>query len=514
MTVRLEPTSLGGHPPVDLAGLIAEREQREIDAGLRAAFLAEGAARERLDQLFNDGALCVTTGQQPGLFTGPLFTVYKALTTVALARSLERIANRPVVPVFWVGGDDHDLAESNHLYLLTMANEVQRLSLPERSHDAPSLPLYREALGPEVEAITAAHAAQTPETEFRPEVLDWVSRHYSAETDFATAFAGAIADLLGAYGLIVFRPTHVAAKRVMAPLLLRALDQGATLDRALAARAAEMERAGITAPVSVGDGATPVMIEATLGRDRLLLGEGQFEARRSGETWTLDELGQIADADPQRLSPNVLARPVIEAALLPTLAYVAGPSELRYLPQCQPLYESLDVAPQVPFPRWSGRVIETRVSKVLEKFSISAEDLSAPEGQLEASLVRGDMPTEATRAMTEIRRVLGTEYRQLRESAEQVDPTLRKPVQAAQNNALSGIADIEKRMVTHLKKQNDIVVQQIAKVRHNLFPLGKPQERVFNVVAYLIRYGPSFLDTVLEDIEKSLQSLAPDKGGS
>jgi uncharacterized protein YllA (UPF0747 family) len=87
-------------------------------------------------------------------------------------------------------------------------------------------------------------------------------------------------------------------------------------------------------------------------------------------------------------------------------------------------------------------------------------------------------------------------------------------VQAAQNNALSGVADIEKRIVTHLKKQNDIVVQQLAKARHNLFPLGKSQERVFNVVAYLIRYGPAFLDNVLETIETSLQSLDANSGGS
>ncbi len=513
MTVNLESTPLGTYPPFDLPTLTTRRA-RVIDAGLRPAFLAEGPARERLDQLFDDGALCVTTGQQPGLLTGPLFTIYKALTTVALARSLERTANRPVVPVFWVGGDDHDFAETNHVYLLTMANEINRLSLRERGHDAPSLPLYREVLGPQVDEVIAAHRTHTPETEFRPDVLEWVTRHYRAGCDFATAFAGAIADIMGPYGIVVFRPTHVAAKRAMAPFLLRTLEQGADLDDALATRAAELESAGKPVPVPVGDGATPVMIEGTLGRDRLLLDGDSFVARRSGGVWTLAELGEVAQTDPERLSPNVLSRPVMEAALLPTLAYVAGPGELRYLPQSQPLYDRLDVFPQVPFPRWSGRVIETRVTKVLDKYGISADDLRAQEGQLEASLVRADMPAEATHAMTVLRRALGTEYQRLREAAERVDPTLRKPVQAAQNNALSGVADIEKRIVTHLKKQNDIVVQQLAKARHNLFPLGKPQERVFNVVAYLIRYGPAFLDKVLETIETSLQSLDADSGGS
>ena len=513
MTVKLESTPLGMYPTVDLPSLITRRD-RVLDPGLRPAFLAEGPARKRLDQLFNDKALCVTTGQQPGVLTGPLFTIYKALTTVALARSIERTANRPVVPVFWVGGDDHDFAEANHVYLLTMANEVQRLSLLERGADAPSLPLFREALGPQVDEIIATYSAQTPETEFRSNVLEWVTQHYRPDCDLATAFAGAIAEIMGPYGLVVFCPTHTAAKRAMAPFLIQTLEQGADLDDALAARAVELESAGKPVPVPVGDGATPVMIEGALGRDRLLFDRNGFAARRSGEVWTLQELEDVATTAPERLSPNVLLRPVMEAALLPTLAYVAGPGELRYLPQSRPIYDRLGVFPQVPFPRWSGRVMETRVTKVLEKYGISPDDLRAQEGQLEASLVLADMPEEATQAMTALRRTLGSEYQRLRETAERVDPTLRKPVQAAQNSALSGVADIEKRIVTHLKKQNDIVVQQLAKARHNLFPLGKPQERVFNVVAYLIRYGPAFLDAVLETIEGSLPSLDPDSGAS
>ncbi|MGD8726555.1 MAG: bacillithiol biosynthesis BshC, partial [Gemmatimonadales bacterium] len=275
-----------------------------------------------------------------------------------------------------------------------------------------------------------------------------------------------------------------------------------------------LAQAGQPVPVEVGGGATVVMIEGALGRDRLLLDGRRFVSRRSGESWSFEQLAALADDDPERLSPNVLARPVVEAALLPTVAYVAGPGELGYLPQSQPLYERLRVAPQVPVPRWAGRVIERRVQKVLDKYEITPEDLGAPEGQLEASLVRGDMPRDATQAMTRLRETVDAEYQRLQEIAETIDPTLRRPVQAAMQAALSGISDVEKRLITHLKKRNDIVVQQLAKARHSVFPLGKPQERVLNIVGYLIRYGPNFLDVVRQSVEGSMPSLDPSSAES
>jgi bacillithiol biosynthesis cysteine-adding enzyme BshC len=508
-----QPTPLGTSPGLDAAGLVTRRV-RPADPSLRPAFVAREEAASRLEQLFEPGTLCVTTGQQPGLLTGPLFTIYKALTAVAIARRLERAGGRPVVPVFWVGGDDHDFAEANHLYVPTLANEVERVVLRERETEAPSLPLYREVLGPEIDDVTQAVARNGADTEFRTGVFEWLARHYRPDRDLASAFAGAVAELLGRYGMVVFVPTHAAAKRAMSPLLLDALARTEELDRALAHRATELEQQGSPVPVGVGDGAAGVMIEGALGRDRLLLDGERFVARRSGQAWSLEDLRTLATAEPERFSPNVLLRPVVEAALLPTVAYVAGPGELRYLPQCAPLYDGLAVSPQVPVPRWSGHVVESRIAKVLDKYGIAVADLAGPDGQLEASLVRDDMPAEAVEAIARLREAIGAEYDRIRAAAESVDPTLQKTVQSAEHSALGGVADVEKRIVAHLKKRNTIVGQQVAKARHNLYPLGRPQERVFNVVPYLIRYGSAFLDAALEAVETSFRLLGSEREGS
>jgi bacillithiol biosynthesis cysteine-adding enzyme BshC len=508
--LEFEPTPIPGGLPLDAGRLEAARAVR-LSPDLRPAFLAHGAARVNLDRFFQ-GALCVTTGQQPGLFTGPLYSVHKALTAVALARTLSTRLGQPVVPVFWVAGDDHDFSEGNHAHVLSASHEVQRLLLRERDASAPSTPLYQEPVGDDIIRLFDTLRSILPETEFRPAVLEWLERHYRPEVDLASAYANALSELLGPLGLVVFQPTHAAAKRAMAPWLLRVLEMAVPLQAALSQRAQELQEAGRPAPVAVGDGATMVMIEGRLGRDRLLMDGGAYVGRRAGERWSAAELARLAADQPRRLSPNVLARPVIEAALLPTIAYVAGPGELAYLPQAAPVYRALGVPAQAGVPRWSGRVMEPRVRKVLEKYRIAVDALNQPEGKLEASLVAEDLPAPAREALAGLRAVNAKEYQRLAEAAAAVDPTLRKPVESAKNAALGGLAEIEKRLLGHLKKQNDILLQQVDKARRNVFPLGTPQERVFNITSYTVRYGSAFVEGALAACgahATTLESLFP-----
>jgi len=501
VTIEVRSTPFADLPRVSWREA-ATRPQPPDLAAMRPAFLADGPAAVRLEHLLAGDALCVTTGQQPGLFLGPLYTIYKALSAVALAERLEAMLDRPVIPVFWVAGDDHDHLEASQTFVLSPSSEVERLALPERAPDAPLTPMYREPLGPAVADLLDAFWQSQPETEFRTDVAAWLARHYTPDHTVADAFAGAIAEQVGRFGMVVFRPTHPAAKAAMRPYLLRALEQASDLDRALAARVADLSARGAPAPVPVGDGASLVMLEGSAGRDRLLTDDGTFHLRRSGERFGLAEIAGIAQADPARLSPNVLLRPVVEAAILPTVAYVGGPGELAYLPQCAPVYAALDVVPQTAAPRWSGVILETRTQKVLEKYDLTLDDLRLPEGQLEQRLVRGDLPPEADTAFQALRTTIEREYDVVRDAAVTVDPTLRKPVESTRNAALAGIRDVEKRLVGHLKQRNETLVQQLARTRSALFPLGKPQERVLGLPPFLTRYGEAFLTTVYTAVQR------------
>jgi uncharacterized protein YllA (UPF0747 family) len=234
------------------------------------------------------------------------------------------------------------------------------------------------------------------------------------------------------------------------------------------------------------------MLEGRLGRDRLIRdGEG-FVTRRGGERFSMAQVEAIAATEPARLSPNVLLRPVIESALLPTVAYAGGPGELRYLPLAEPLYERLGVHRQTPVARWSGMLVEPRVERALEKFGASLDELLAP-GAIEARLARDQLPPAALGALSDLRVAIDRSYDALGESAASIDPTLERTVQGARQQSLTAAADLEKKLLSHLKKRAENELAQVVRARTALLPAGKPQERVLGAPGFLARYGPDFL---------------------
>lgn len=469
MISRIIATPISPTGATPLAG-----KPRAISPDILAAILP-GPGRDRLAA---GAVLAVTTGQQPGLFTGPLYTVYKALSAIALARRLEQERGVPVVPVFWVAGDDHDFAEANHAWVLNAAGEPVSIVLRERPADGPLLPLFREPSGQDARAALDALGAALPDTEFRAATLDWLAAAYRPDTNLADAGAEALNRLLGGRGLAVFRAHDVAAKRAATPWILRGLEE------------------------TLPDGLTPVMVEGRAGRDRLRPDRDAFVTRRSGERFTKAELERVATEAPERLSPNVLLRPVVEAALFPTVAYVGGPSEIGYLPDARPLFKRLGVSAPAPIARWSGLILETRVEKVLERHHLTPADFHTPPGALEARLARETLPTVVAAALAGLRDRVQRDYDALAAAIAQVDPTLERTVQSARNAALGGTTDIEKKVLASLKRASDTLVSQLARARATIAPTGKPQERVLTVASFLARHGPGLLDAVDAEVAR------------
>jgi bacillithiol biosynthesis cysteine-adding enzyme BshC len=495
MSLRFESTPLEHplEPPEPRPGA--------LDPALLAAFVPSEGRDALLARLRTPGALAVTTGQQPGLFTGPLYTVHKALSAVALARLLERRWRRPVVPIFWLAGDDHDFAEASSASWIAADGAVATATLPPRPADAPLTPMYRQPLGPDVVPALEQLGAGLPTSEFRDATLAWLERHYRPEATVAGAYAGAMADLLGPLGLLLFDSTHAAAKRAAAPHLVRALRQASELDDDLDRWAESRGVTAKTSGISVGDGAALVMVEASLGRDRLIRDGGAFVTRRSRERFDLPAIERLAADEPTRLSPNVLLRPAVESALLPTVAYLGGPGELRYLVLTPPVYDRLEIPRQRPLPRWSGVIVEPRVDRMLEKFGVSLADLSAPPGALEARLVRSQLPAEVVGALERLRQALDEGYGVLERAATDIDPTLARPTQAARQQALGGTQEVEKKLVHHLKRRQETELGQLARARTAVVPNGKPQERVLTVAPFLARYGPGLLTELTDTFE-------------
>jgi len=464
-----------------------------MDAGLSDAFIASPTRDTQLQRLRQPGALAVTTGQQPGLFTGPLYTIHKALSAAALARELEARWKRPVVPVFWLAGDDHDFAEASTASWIAADGSLASASLPPRPPEAPLTPMYRQPLGEGVHTALEMLAAGLPESEFRDATLGWIERHYRPDATVAGSYAGAMAELVGPLGVLCFDSTHPAAKRAIAPHLVRALREARELDDDLDRWAEAQGVTARTSGITVGDGAALVMLEASLGRDRLIRDGDTFVTRRSRERFELAAIERIAADEPTRLSPNVLLRPAVESAILPTVAYLGGPGELRYLVLTPPVYQRLEIPRQQPLPRWSGVIVEPRVDRVLEKFGLALPDLFAPPGMVETRVVRSQLPEEVGAALERLRAALEREYGVLERAATDIDPTLARPTQAFRQQALAATQEVEKKLVQHLKRRQETELGQVARARTAVMPGGKPQERVLTVAPFLARYGPGLL---------------------
>ncbi len=496
MTLRIVAT------PLQAAVPSPEPHAGGFDRSLLPAVLSPSGRQDLKDRLTQPGVLVVTTGQQPALFTGPLFTIHKALSAAAMASLLERQWGRPVVPLFWVAGDDHDFAEASHAEWLSADGTVTGARLAPRAPDAALTPMYRELLGPAVAEAVAALEHDLPPSEFRESTLDWLRRHFRPEATVAAGYAGALAELLAPYGVLVFDSTHPAVKRAAVPLMLQALRSAPELEADLAARMDSLSAEGADSGVTAGVGATLVMLECRLGRDRLMHHGRRFSTRRGKADYTLEQLETLAAREPERFSPNVLLRPVIESAILPTVAYLGGPGELRYLPVTEPVYRRLGMTPQRPLPRWSGVVLEPRVDRVLEKFGVGLTELMQPPGPLEARLVRSRLPEDALRALVALRKEIEAHYATIGRAAVEIDPTLEKPIQSARNHALAGTHDVEKKLLQHLKKRQETELSQIARARSAVWPNGKPQERLLTLAPFLARYGPPLLEQLLDAIHE------------
>lgn len=467
-----------------------------VDPALLPALVEAPGLEAVKSRLADPRTLVVTTGQQPGLLLGPLYTLYKALSAAALAALLERRWGRPVVPVFWAANDDHDYAEAQWASWLDAGGEVRTGSLPDRPADAPLTPMSRLPLPAEITNILGELERDLPPGQERDATLNRLRRFYQPGATLGAAYSGALAELLAPLGIACLDSAHPAAKARMAPLLMEAVGRAKELDEGLARHAAELASRGQPVTVPVGQNATLVFLEDASGRDRLVLDGQDYVSRRSGARAARAQIEAIAAATPERLSPNVLLRPVIESALLPTVAYVAGPGELAYLAQCEPLYAALGVVPQTPVPRWSGVLVEPRVDRVLEKFGATLDELLAPGNALEARVVRSQLPAALLDAGARLRTALDSEYGAILASAVTVDPTLERPVSAARQHAMTGLADIAKKVEGHLKKREATELAQIARARVAVQPGGKSQERVLAGVSWVARYGSALLEQV------------------
>ena len=449
----------------------------------------------------------VQTGQQAGLLGGPLYTVHKILTAIRLAQIAERALNVPVAPLFWVAADDHDFDEVNHAYVLTPDNDVRRLALAEP--ERPQSSMARQPIGARIGAVLSELEGLLPAGEFGGELLDAIKRAYTPEQTMAGAFTELIAHLFERFGLLITSSADPVVKQLGTPLLQREIRAAEAHEALIRTQTARLLDAGYHEQVSVRAGAANISYEDEHGRDRLMRAGSQWTLSRSKARFSADEIERLLAAEPLRFSANALLRPVVASHVFPTIAYVGGPAEISYFAQIGCLFGAHEVPMPLVVPRLSVEIVEHKVQKVLDKFSLQASDIRVPYDRLATRIIREDLPAEIPATMAALRDEIAAGYARLVEATSPIDPTLRGPLESARNASHKTLEAMEKKIVRHLKKRNDIGLDQLRRASANLFPNGEPQERVLSAVTYLARYGPGLLDEVAAAIDFEFGQAAP-----
>ncbi len=492
---------LFGVPATDAFGEKAAEVERTFPADGRArlARILRGGGGDRdrrLERFVQEEGFAVTTGQQPGLLGGPLFTLYKAFSAAALARHLEPELGRPVLPVFWIASQDHDWDEVRRCRLPDLQNELAEVALPE---GIPPHSFHIPDLGAELSRARDQLLEQLPDSDFAPEYRALLEGSHGRGGTLAEAEARLLEGLLAHAGIFILTPEHPEAADTAAPVLLEEARHALEREEALHRRGRELEAAGHELQVPLLAQGLNLFLRTEEGRERLFrAGDGPFRTRKSGLTLSLDDLEERVRERPADLTPNVLLRPVVESALVPTLAYMAGPGESAYFPQTVPLFEAAGRTPPVVRPRLSGFVLESKVEKVLEKFGLEIDELDRPFHEIAGALAREEMPADLRQALGALRGEIARGTRTLAEAVEALDPTLKGTVDGVRRQGFSALDDVEKKITQAIKREAEVAHAQVQKAQLHLFPLGVAQERVISPFYYLFRYGPAFLTAIEE----------------
>ena len=464
---------------------------------VEALIVPPGADASRLESFVELGGYMVTTGQQPGLFGGPLYNLHKALTAVRLAEALESALGKPVIPVFWVASDDHDWAEANHTYLVGVDNELHGFAIDAPDPDVHP-PIHRIPLGPTAAARVEEFLQTLPETDFSAKYFELIRGAYTSEATLSDGFHTVYQELLGRFGIFFTDAAHPVVKQHSAETLLDELDRCEEFETVLRATGDALESAGYGLQVPILDGGVNLFLEGPSGRERIYRQDGGFRLRNSDTQLSAEEVRSRQAEDPAVLSPNVLLRPVIESMLFPTLSYVGGPGEMAYFAQLGAYFAAHGLEMPIVYPRFGVTPVETKIRKVLQKFGLDVDALNRPFHEVAGDIAREEVPPEVKKALGGLRGTIAKGVGELQQAVTPIDPTLKGTVQHVRSHAFDAIDDLEKKILHALKRENEIALSQLEKAQVHLFPDGTPAERVQNPLYFLTRYGGAVLDSLYE----------------
>jgi bacillithiol biosynthesis cysteine-adding enzyme BshC len=460
---------------------------------------ASAATGKNLDRLAQPTSFVVIGGQQPGLLTGPLYTVYKAISIIKLAEALRRQYPYEFVPLFWNASDDHDWAEVDHAYVVDAAGQLQRLEYPLdpqfEGRSVGEIPLDQAALAV-VRRLSEALAGQG----FTDEVAVILLESAEVSATFGEWFSRLMLRLFQRYGLIVVEPGLPELKRLAIPLFEQALEDPLVPSQLANEVGDILEERGYQRQLHKDPTLCSFFLRENGRRATVHYAQGAFHV--GAQTYTKTDLKSLLQDSPERFSPNALLRPVMSEFLFPTAAFVGGAGELNYFAQTRPIYAYFDVPMPVPHLRLGCTLIEPPTRKILSKYELSPLSLRDPDGAL-TEWIRAHADIASPALWQGLREQVYRPLSALKGRVRAVDPTLETSLEGTLNYMMFRIGKFEKKLVRHLKQAEHLTATQLRRAAEALYPKRDLQERTLNGMSYLSRYGMDLADTLVQAVPES-----------
>ena len=504
---------------------VAERRDRVLanhttDRGLVCDALEQmnlrwGAGEETLAnirRLRQDDCLAVVSGQQAGLFTGPLYTIYKALSAVKLAECMSQ-RDIKTVPVFWIATEDHDFAEVAKAEVINRDCAFSGVSVPVEIH-RDGLPVGQVILNESVTASIDSLLAALPKSEFSDDLEKLLRDAYQPGRKFGDAFAYLMTALVGRKGLILLDPLDAELKKVAAPLYARAAQQAPDIASAIVKRSTELESAGYHAQVAPSENSFPLFWHDPSGARHALTrnSSGKYqtkaghqpdrnEGQDAADEYSAEELANWALREPHRFSPNVTLRAVVQDFILPTVAYYGGAAEIAYFAQTAEVYRILDRPATPILHRSSMTLVERHTGRSLERSGIRLTDLFSGMDHVMATVVKEYLGKETSEAFDHTTRSFNNELDDLQAQLRRVDPTLADALEKGRRKINYQIDGLRTRFNRAQVGRDEAVRRQIERAFDLLYPGKTLQERRINITSLLARHGRYAVDWIYDAIE-------------
>jgi len=453
---------------------------------------ASGKTLANLDRL-RRGAAAVVTGQQVGLFGGPVFSLYKALTAVKLAEEATA-AGVDAVPIFWLATYDHDLAEVNHVSLPSPEGRLETLTTP--SHDVPGSPVSAVRFGQEITPVVEQAVALLGDSE----PVQFLRDAYRSGETLGSAFARLYARVFADWGVILLDASDAELARLSVPIYRAGVERAAELSSALLSRGEMLEKAGYHQQVKV----TPSSVLLFTTRQGVRTAIHRSEDRATAEEFVIDgeaaaeklscaELVSQIEAHPDQFSPNVLLRPILEDFLLPTLAYTGGAAEVAYFGQAGAVYEALldRVTPIVP--RFSATIVEPKIERLLERHRLPITAVLEGPESLHREIAARSLPADLQSAFDAAAKSFDSNFSVVKEKLELLDRTLVDAAETSRSKMQHQLEKLRSQAARAEAQKSEVVNRHADMLSEALYPDKGLQERSVGAMYFLARYGLDFL---------------------